>query len=149
MFNTSIALREVGPFKGSMVVSMRPYKPEEVRTSVLSTVDVDSPPRTTQIDTVIEVTEAFPAAHGGPVQIGNPESISISDISKPDYGDRVKVSGLGPSHSRMQSQLPTQMSGERGRNSNFLGMWCDTSGCADASKAAIRDYTCPRTYVCE
>lgn len=30
MYNTSIELKAVGPFSGSMVVSMRPYTPEQV-----------------------------------------------------------------------------------------------------------------------
>lgn len=33
----------------------------------------------------------FPNVHGAPVHIGNPESIGIQDIAKPDFGDAVEI----------------------------------------------------------
>ena len=34
-------------------------------------------------------TSRFPAVHGAPVHIGNPEAIGITDITKPDFGEPV------------------------------------------------------------
>eukprot|EP00913_Durusdinium_trenchii_P018991 g17847.t1 len=68
MFNTSITLRSAGPFKGHMVVSMRPYREEDV-------------PK------VATITGEYPAAHGPPVQIGHPSRIGIEDLAVPDYAE--------------------------------------------------------------
>ena len=38
-----------------------------------------------------QVTSRFPAVHGAPVRIGNPQSIGISDLHQPDFGDAVTV----------------------------------------------------------
>lgn len=38
-----------------------------------------------------QVTSRFPAVHGGPIQIGNPQAIGIHDLNKPDFGDAVRV----------------------------------------------------------
>ncbi|MFT8824465.1 MAG: putative hydro-lyase [Liquorilactobacillus mali] len=72
MYNTSIPLESAGEFHGNMVVSMRPI-PEN------------------QVVTAVNVTAAMPKVHGAPIQIGDPESIGITDISKPDYGDPVTI----------------------------------------------------------
>jgi uncharacterized protein YcsI (UPF0317 family) len=72
MYRTSIATAEAGPFRGPMVVSMRPMTPANAIRAV-------------------QVTTRFPAVHGSPVHIGKPESIGIKDIAKPDYGDAVEV----------------------------------------------------------
>lgn len=55
-----------------MVVSMRPIPEKDVIRAV-------------------QVTSRFPAVHGAPIHIGNPESIGIKDIEKPDFGDRVTI----------------------------------------------------------
>src|SRR5690606_8278969 len=55
-----------------MVVSMRPI-PEK------------------QVVRAVQVTSRFPAVHGAPVQIGNPEAIGIRDLSRPDFGDPVTI----------------------------------------------------------
>ncbi len=68
MFATNIALTPVGPFSGGMVVSMRPV------------------PRD-QVDLAVEVTAAYPHAHGAPVHIGDPAKIGVRDINQPDWGD--------------------------------------------------------------
>ena len=39
----------------------------------------------------VNVTAAMPRVHGAPIHIGDPALIGISDIAKPDYGDRVTV----------------------------------------------------------
>lgn len=70
MFITNIATSSAGAFSGPMVVSMRPI------------------PRD-QVVRAIQVTSRFPAVHGAPVHIGEPEAIGISDVSKPDFGDPV------------------------------------------------------------
>ena len=74
MYRTTIPCVESGIFKGNMVVSMRPYMPD-------------------QIAKAIEVTSLFPNVHGAPVYHGlNPkEDIGIADINKPDYGDAVTI----------------------------------------------------------
>ncbi len=72
MFRTNIACKPSGPFRGNMVVSMRPV-PEE------------------RIDEVTEISSRFPHAHGGPIQIGHPNAIGIDDLGCPDFGEAVTV----------------------------------------------------------
>ena len=35
----------------------------------------------------IQISSRFPAVHGAPVHVGNPDEIGIKDIMKPEYGD--------------------------------------------------------------
>ncbi len=72
MFRTSIATEAAGPFKGPLVVSMRPLKAAAAIRAV-------------------QVTSRFPNVHGAPVHIGDPSLIGITDLSMPDYGDAVEV----------------------------------------------------------
>ncbi|GIM44973.1 UPF0317 protein YcsI [Collibacillus ludicampi] len=72
MYKTNIPCVKAGPFEGPMVVSMRPIPEKDVVRAV-------------------QVTSRFPAVHGAPIHIGNPESIGIKDIEKPDFGDRVTI----------------------------------------------------------
>lgn len=72
MYNTDIELESSGIFSGKIVVSMRPIKK-------------------TDIDEVVAITSKFPAVHGSPIHIGNPDEIGIKNISKPDYGDYVEI----------------------------------------------------------
>ena len=72
MFKTTIATEKAGIFEGPTVVSMRPVKEADVVRAV-------------------QVTSRFPSVHGAPLHIGNPESIGISDITKPDFGDAVTI----------------------------------------------------------
>ncbi|HEY6753486.1 MAG TPA: putative hydro-lyase [Pseudolabrys sp.] len=72
MYRTSIATQAAGPFRGPMVVSMRPLTPRDAIRAV-------------------QITTRFPSVHGAPVHIGKPEMIGIKDINKPDYGDAVEV----------------------------------------------------------
>jgi uncharacterized protein YcsI (UPF0317 family) len=44
-----------------------------------------------QVVRAVQVTSRFPAVHGAPVQIGNPEAIGIRDLSRPDFGDPVTI----------------------------------------------------------
>ncbi len=72
MYVTNIACRPAGRLKGNMVVSMRPLPGKLVSRAVLS-------------------SGRFPAVHGAPVYIGDPEGIGIADIAKPDFGDPVTI----------------------------------------------------------
>lgn len=72
MYKTNIPCAPAGIFRGNMVVSMRPIPNRLVPKAVL-------------------VTGGMPRVHGAPIQIGDPESIGISDLDHPDFGDRVTI----------------------------------------------------------
>ena len=72
MYNTNITTKATEHFGCNMVVSMRPFKSED-------------------IDAVVRITSAFPHAHGAPVHIGDPEQIGIKDIMLPEYGSPVPL----------------------------------------------------------
>lgn len=72
MYNTNIPCKSAGIFSGNMVVSMRPMT-------------------TSQAIHAVEITSRYPRVHGSPIHIGNPATIGINDISKPDYGDSVTI----------------------------------------------------------
>lgn len=58
----------VGRFGGPLVVSMRPFAAEAV-------------------ETVRQVTGRFSRVHGGPVHIGDPAALGITDLARPDFGE--------------------------------------------------------------
>ncbi len=68
MFITNIPAASAGEFSGPMVVSMRAIKREQVVRAV-------------------QVTSRFPATHGAPIHVGDPEVIGIGDLARPDFGD--------------------------------------------------------------
>lgn len=72
MYRTALACQPAGRFAGPMVVSMRPVRSADVPRAVL-------------------VTARYPLAHGAPVHIGDPATIGIHDLARPDYGDPVPV----------------------------------------------------------
>lgn len=72
MYKTNIQCEDAGKFHGPMVVSMRPMTSENAI-------------RATQI------TSRYPQVHGSPVHIGDPSSIGITNIHKPDFGDSVTI----------------------------------------------------------
>ncbi|MCD2138561.1 putative hydro-lyase [Salinicoccus halitifaciens] len=72
MYKTDIPAEPAGKFHGRAVVSMRPFKKEDV-------------------DDVIAITEQFPDMHGGPVHVGNPGEIGIANMEDPDYGDPIDI----------------------------------------------------------
>ena len=72
MFETNISTVPAGPFSGPMVVSMRAIPDERV-------------------SEVAEISKGFPMAHGAPVHIGDPKTIGISDMSRPEWGDPAPV----------------------------------------------------------
>jgi uncharacterized protein YcsI (UPF0317 family) len=72
MYLTNIETEPAGPFRGPMVVSMRPLTPANAIRA-------------------IEITSRFPKVHGAPVHIGKPELIGIEDLDSPWAGDGVEV----------------------------------------------------------
>ncbi|MAI49778.1 MAG: DUF1445 domain-containing protein [Rhodospirillaceae bacterium] len=72
MFRTTKPTVGAGKFIGPFVVSMRPYTPENAERAA-------------------SVTEQYPMAHGGPIQIGDAEALGICDINNPEYGAPVTI----------------------------------------------------------
>lgn len=72
MYITSIPCRPVGPFRGNMVVSMRPIP-------------------AAQLARCMRVTGRYQLAHGVPVHMGDPAAIGIQDLDQPDFGQPVSV----------------------------------------------------------
>jgi len=72
MFRTTKPTEGAGKFTGPFVVSMRPYTPEDAERAAA-------------------VTENYPMAHGGPIQIGDPDALGIRDIHNPEYGEAVTI----------------------------------------------------------
>jgi uncharacterized protein YcsI (UPF0317 family) len=72
MFRTSLACTTAGRFAGPTVVSMRPYRRE-------------------QVEQVIEITGRYPSMHGAPIHVGDPAAIGIRDLARPDFGDGVTI----------------------------------------------------------
>ena len=72
MYRTSTQTTPAGPFRGPMVVSMRPLRAADAIRA-------------------IQITSRFPGVHGAPVHLGDPTLIGITDLQKPDYGDAVEV----------------------------------------------------------
>jgi len=72
MYLTDVDTAPAGPFRGKLVVSMRPFTPANAIRA-------------------IQITSRFPSVHGAPVHIGRPELIGIEDIDEPWVGDRTEV----------------------------------------------------------
>lgn len=72
MYITSTACEPAGRFRGPVVVSMRPIQTDDV-------------------DRAVEVTGELPLAHGAPLQVGNPSTLGIEYLSRPDWGDAIDV----------------------------------------------------------
>jgi uncharacterized protein YcsI (UPF0317 family) len=72
MYITSLPTIPAGVFHGPTVVSMRPIPADQVVRAV-------------------QVTSRFPAVHGAPIHLGDPEAIGIRDIARPDLGDPVEI----------------------------------------------------------
>ena len=97
MYRTNIATADAGPFKGPLVVTMRP----------LSAADAIR---------AVQITSRYPAVHGAPVHLGDPLLIGISNLGNPDYGDAVDVlpdevpvfwaCGVTPQAALVQAALP-------------------------------------------
>ena len=86
-----------GPFSGPMVVSMRPYRSEEIPLAVA-------------------VSGRYPTMHGAPVHVGDPDSLGIHDINEPEFGDHISIEedqlpvfwacGVTPQAVAMKARLP-------------------------------------------
>ncbi|MDH4247537.1 MAG: putative hydro-lyase [Deltaproteobacteria bacterium] len=97
MYRTSIPCRPAGVFGGPMVVSMRPFNPQDALKATL-------------------ITAAFPQVHGAPVHQGDSEKIGIRDLAVPDYGDPQELRpgevpvfwacGVTPQAALTQAKLP-------------------------------------------
>lgn len=72
MFVTDRRCVDAGPFRGPLVVSMRPFTP-------------------TDVGRVAEISARFPAMHGAPVHVGDPAALGITDLAAPDFGDPVSI----------------------------------------------------------
>ena len=72
MYRTNIACTPAGRLSGEMVVSMRPIPAGRVADAV-------------------RISGRTPAVHGAPVHIGDPASLGIVDLSRPDFGDAPEV----------------------------------------------------------
>ncbi len=72
MFITSHESIPAGIFSGPTVMTFRPMPAHLV-------------------DKTIEITEQYPHAHGGPLHVGDPAEIGISDLTQPDFGDAVPI----------------------------------------------------------
>lgn len=72
MFQTNIETVPCGHFSGPVVVTMRPMT------------DV-------QANEAVKITENLHFAHGGPICVGNPRALGITDLSNPDFGEPVQI----------------------------------------------------------
>ncbi len=72
MYRTNIDCTPAGRLRGEMVVSMRPIPAGRVADAV-------------------RISGRTPAVHGAPVHIGDPASLGIADLSRPDFGDEPEV----------------------------------------------------------
>jgi uncharacterized protein YcsI (UPF0317 family) len=97
MYRTNIDCTPAGPFSGKMVVSMRPFEPQQALRAA-------------------EICKRFPSVHGEPIHYANPGDIGIADINHPDFGDAVTIKageqplfwacGVTPQVALEQAKLP-------------------------------------------
>ena len=72
MYRTNVACASAGVFAGPLVVTMRPLTPAQA------------------IEAVV-ITSRYPQAHGAPVHFGDPSTIGIADLTRPDFGEAVTM----------------------------------------------------------
>ncbi len=72
MYATNRPCVPAGPFRGPLVVSMRPIPAGRVAE-------------------VVAITGRYPRSHGRPVHVGDPGRLGIRDLAIPDFGDPVPV----------------------------------------------------------
>jgi uncharacterized protein YcsI (UPF0317 family) len=72
MYSTNVDCRPAGRLSGPLVVSMRPIP-------------------ASQVVTAVQVTARMPEVHGAPVHVGSPESLGITDLANPDFGEPVQL----------------------------------------------------------
>jgi uncharacterized protein YcsI (UPF0317 family) len=68
LFRTNRPTVPAGRFGGPLVVSMRPFAPQDVATAKT-------------------VTGRFPCVHGAPIHEGDPAALGIADLDMPDFGE--------------------------------------------------------------
>lgn len=72
VYITNIPCKPAGVLSGPMVVSMRPI-PQDL------------------VVRAVQVTSRFPATHGAPIHVGDPQKIGISDLNTVDWGDKPRI----------------------------------------------------------
>ncbi|GAB3620705.1 putative hydro-lyase [Glutamicibacter endophyticus] len=72
MYRTNRSTTPAGSLHGPLVVSMRPIPAERVADAV-------------------RITSRYPAVHGAPVHVGEPQRLGIADLAHPDFGDPVHI----------------------------------------------------------
>jgi uncharacterized protein YcsI (UPF0317 family) len=70
MYRTNRLTHAVGPFGGALVVSMRPFSPDDA-------------------DRASAISGRFPTMHGAPIHRGDPAALGVADLATPDYGESV------------------------------------------------------------
>lgn len=99
MFATNVPSARAGPFGAELVVSMRPYRPD-------------------QVAEVARLTGGYPGAHGAPVHWGDPTALGLSQeqLATPHWGEAVTIRpgevpvfwacGVTPQNALMAAELP-------------------------------------------
>jgi uncharacterized protein YcsI (UPF0317 family) len=97
MYLTNRPCRPAGRLSGPMVVSMRPIPAARVADAAL-------------------ISGRFPAVHGAPVHVGDPQGLGIADLARPDFGEAVRIEpgeipvfwacGVTPQAAVMASKVP-------------------------------------------
>jgi len=72
MYRTSRACQAAGPFRGNLVVSMRPFPAQLV-------------------ERASAITAEYPTMHGAPIHVGDAAALGIHSLDKPDFGDPVPI----------------------------------------------------------
>ena len=72
MYVTKHACISSGPFSGPMVVSMRPYRPDEIPAAV-------------------SASGRYPTMHGAPVHVGDPDALGVEDLDEPEFGESISI----------------------------------------------------------
>ena len=72
MFRTQVPCQGAGRFSGPLVVSMRPYRPD-------------------QVERVRQITARYPRMHGAPIHVGDPAVLGIIDVQRPDFGQAARI----------------------------------------------------------
>ena len=118
MYRTNRQCAPAGSMAGPLVVSMRPVPAAQVADAV-------------------RITSRYPAVHGAPVHVGNPDELGIRDLGRPDFGQAVEIPaghlpvfwacGVTPQAAVMQSRPPLAIGHAPGhmlitdaRDSNYL-----------------------------
>ena len=72
MYISNIPCQPSKLFRGNIVVTMRPFKPE-------------------QVQRVREITIPYSFSHGEPIHAGDPVDIGIDHLENPDFGEAVTL----------------------------------------------------------